>query len=395
MIGAYWVAIDGCGRHVAFSGDADGDLKMEVSLYNRADVQIWSWEFNRTGYVRIDMPWDGRGVVAVNDDPSNIDGAQLVYFDDMKNSVSGWQAADGTPQWIFVPAPDATTNDLYSVVVSPDGKVIATGPTVSNIYLLSKWGTSLQTIADGVVNALDLTFTGEYGVAGDRVDPALTGTIYFFTKTRNTVLWSFSTAGKINSVAIQKKYPCLEPFPYHDVDITKVIRYTTSNGKVKRYVCQGQPANEINITLSNHGSFTETVEVTLYAYSFSNNTIRVAGNVTVTIAPGANPVVSITWASTNVPYYGNYTLYATIGPVQDENYLVDNEFVDYGLVITGLGDVNGDRKCDLKDVYAVAKAYGGVAGDSKYDPNCDINCDYKVDLKDYYITTKNYGKVYN
>jgi hypothetical protein len=390
-----WVAIDGCGRYVAFSADADGDGFEEVYLFNRAGTQVWSWEFDRIGFVRVDMPWDGKSVVAVNADPTDLQGAQLVYFDDMKNGIARWQAADGNPQWIFVPTPDAGGNDLYSVVTSPDGKVIATGPATTNIYLLSNSGAQIQTLADGVVNALDLTFTGEYGVAGDRVEPALTGTVHFFTKTRSTILWSFTTPGKINSVAIQKKYPCLEPFPYHDVDITKVIRYTTSDGKVKRYVCQGQPANAINITLSNHGDFTETVEVTLYAYSASNNTIVVAGNVTVTIAPGTSPVVSITWNSTNVPYYGNYTLYATIGPAQDEINVADNEFIDSGLVITGVGDINGDRKCDLKDVYAVAKAYGSYAGWPKYDPNCDINCDYKIDLKDYYITTKNYGKVYN
>jgi hypothetical protein len=384
-----WVAIDGCGRYVAFSGDLDGDLEMEVYLYNRAGTQVWSWEFNRTGYVRIDMPWDGNSLVAVNDDPTDHNGTQLTYFNSMKNGVSGWQAADGTPQWISVPTPVGLTHDLYSVVISPDDKVIATGPSTTNIYVLSNGGTPIQTIADGVVNALDLTFTGEYGVAGDRA-----GTIQFFTKTRNTILWSFLAGGKINSVAIQKKYPCLEPFPYHDVDVTSVIRYTTRDGKVKRYVCQGEKANAINITLSNHGSFTETVEVTLYAYSSSNNTMRVVGNVTVTIAPGTAPVVSIDWFSTNVPYYGNYTLLATIGPVQDENNLADNEFIDSGLVVTGMGDINGDRKCELKDIYAVAKAYNSYPGQPKYDPNCDINCDYKIELKDYYTVSKAYGKNY-
>jgi hypothetical protein len=61
-------------------------------------------------------------------------------------------------------------------------------------------------------------------------------------------------------------------------------------------------------------------------------------------------------------------------------------------LITIPGDVNGDYKVDLKDVFTVTKAYGSVAGDSRYKSNLDINDEGKVDLKDYYITCKNYGK---
>jgi len=399
MKGAYWVAIDGCGRYVAFSGDANANGRMEVNLYNRAGTQVWSWEFNRTGFVRIDMPWDSSGVVAVNDDPSDSTGTQLVYFSDMKNGVAGWQATDGTPQWIFVPTPDNPNSDLYSVSISPDGKVIATGPAqYNNIYLLSKSGLPIQTIPDGIVNALDLTFTGQYGVAGARSNTwPPTGMIYFFSKITNTILWSypiFTEFSRIRSVAIQKKYPCLEPFPYHDVDVTNVQRYTTPDGKVKTIVCQGYPSNDITVTLSNHGDYTETVEVTLYAYSSSNNTIAFCGNKTVTIAPGATPSINITWTSTNVPYYGTYILHATIGPVQDENNLVDNEFIDQGILITGVGDIDGNRKVEIKDIAAIAKAFGSRAGQPAYHPNLDIDCNYKIEVKDIAISAKYFGKVY-
>ena len=64
---------------------------------------------------------------------------------------------------------------------------------------------------------------------------------------------------------------------------------------------------------------------------------------------------------------------------------------------TVLGDINGDRKVDLKDIYAVAKAYGSsMLGPDPpghpWNPLCDINRDGKIDLKDYYSTCKNYGK---
>jgi hypothetical protein len=397
-----WVAIDGCGRYVAFTSDADADGYWEVYLYDRAGTQIWSWEFNKTGYVRVDMPWDGRSVVAVNDDFSDTTGTQVVYFSDMKNSVMGWQAADGTPQWTYVPTPPAGTHDLYTVAISPNGKAIAAAPATTNIYLLDNAGAPLQVISGGSVKSVDLTFTGEYGVAGT-LEAGGAGAIKFFEKTRNSILWTYPTAGKVHSVAIQKKYQCLEPFPYHDVDVTNVIRYTTIHGRVRTVVCQGYPANEINITLSNHGDFDETVEVTLYAYSSPNNTMVIVGNAVVTINKGTAPVVSITWTSTNVPWYGNYTLHATIGPVQDENNLTDNEFIDSGLVVTGLGDISSiaepyspDRKVNVVDVALVASKYGAKANDptSNYDPNADIDCNYKIDVRDVSPVASVYGTKY-
>jgi hypothetical protein len=402
----YWVAIDGCGRYVAVtSGNT-------VILYDRTGYYaLWSWTFNRTGFVRVDMPWDGRSVVAVNADPTDQTGAQLVCFSDMHDGQLGWGPGDGTPDWMFVPTPDSPNNDLYSVSIAPDGKVIATGPATTNVYLLSNTGAPQQTIADGVVNGLDLTFTGEYGVEGDRVEPALTGTVRFFTKTRNEMLWTFATPGKINSVAIEKMYPCLQPFPNHDVDVTNVTRFTTwavvppppgypLPPYVKTYVANGQRANNISITLSNHGDYTETVEVTLYLYSAANNTMVLANSTVVTIAPGAAPVVNLDWnVLAWVPYYGNYTLHAIIGPVSDENNLTDNRYIDSGLVVTGLCDINGDRKVNLADTFAIDLAFGSTptnaaSNGAPYRPNLDWNCDYKINLQDSFKAHLLFGTNY-
>jgi hypothetical protein len=61
------------------------------------------------------------------------------------------------------------------------------------------------------------------------------------------------------------------------------------------------------------------------------------------------------------------------------------------------GDINGDRKVDLQDVFAVGKAFGTTQQGPNppgrvYVPNCDINDDGKIDLKDYYTACKNFGK---
>jgi hypothetical protein len=339
------------------------------------------------------MPWDGRSVVAVNDDLSDTTGTEAVYFSDTLDGTIGWSNADGTPQWIFIPAPPAPTQDFYSAVISPDGKVIATGPGPNNIYLLDNTGATLQTIPNGALKALDLTFTGEYGAAGEL--GVVGGSIDFFRKTSNALLWSFPTGGKIGSVAIQKKYPCLMPLPDHDVGVVNITRYTTSDGKVKTIVCRGYPANEIRVTISNDGDYSETVEVTLYAYSDANSTIVVVGSAVISPFLVGTRVCLITWDVPSwLPYYGAYKLHAAIGPVQGENYLVDNERLDGGIQITGPGDVTGDKKVDGKDVAVIAKGFNTNTGQPLYNPNGDINCDYKIDGKDIAIVAKYYGKVY-
>ena len=61
-------------------------------------------------------------------------------------------------------------------------------------------------------------------------------------------------------------------------------------------------------------------------------------------------------------------------------------------VVEFLGDVNADGVVDLKDVFAVAKAYNSYPGHPSWNPLCDLNFDGKVDLKDYFTTIENYGK---
>jgi WD40 repeat protein len=389
-----WVAIDGCGKDVAFTADVDGDFQMEVYLFNRNGTQIWSWEFDKIGFVRVDMPWDGRSVVAVNDDLSDTVGTETVYFSDTFDGTAGWSNADGTPQWIFIPTPPAPTQDFYSVVISPDGKVIATGPGPNNIYLLDNIGAQLQTIPNGALKALDLTFTGEYGVAGEL--GVVGGSIDFFSRTRNTLLWSFPTGGKVESVAIQKKYPCLLPLPLHDVGASLVSRYVTPDGQPKRYVCQGYSSGPITIAANNNGDFAETVEITLYAYSSATNAMIVI-NTTIVVIPAhaALKAISLYWQVPSwLPYYGNYTLYLTVSAVSVENNLVDNEFIDSGLVVTGPGDVTGDRKCDGKDVAVLSRGFDKIPGDPKYSPDGDVIWSLKIDGKDIAVVSKYFDSKY-
>jgi hypothetical protein len=156
----------------------------------------------------------------------------------------------------------------------------------------------------------------------------------------------------------------------------------------------------ITITLSNHGNFGEWVLVSLYAYSSSNNTIVLIGSKTAFVPVGGNPTVAMNWTTTNVPYYGNYKLQATVGAVQNENHLADNEFIDSGFNVTGVGDITSkaflvpDRDVKAPDVSLVSSKYGAKTGEALYDPNCDLNGDLRILAQDVSRISSLFGTHY-
>ena len=81
-------------------------------------------------------------------------------------------------------------------------------------------------------------------------------------------------------------------------------------------------------------------------------------------------------------------------PVLGEMDVGDNNCTDGWVTVTILGDVNGDFKCDGKDITMVAKAYGSFVGQARYVPNADINDDGKIDGKDITVAAKHYGTHY-
>jgi ABC-type transport system substrate-binding protein len=50
-----------------------------------------------------------------------------------------------------------------------------------------------------------------------------------------------------------------------------------------------------------------------------------------------------------------------------------------------------DKKVNLKDIFAIALAFGSFPGSKTWNVVCDINHDYKVDLKDYFAAAIKFG----
>jgi len=252
-----------------------------------------------------------------------------------------------------------------------------TGARIWN-YTTGSYVDSSPAVAGGVV----------YVGSGDSKVYALNATtgarIWNYT-TSNLVFSSPAVAGGVVYVGSQDGKVYAFGVGVHDVAVTNVA-------SSKTVVCQGFNCCDIDVTVANQGGYTETFNVTAYAnYTATGNTTCIVTFMNVTLAIGTSTNLTFDWNTTGFAK-GNYTLSAYAEPVQGETQTADNVLTDGIVKVTIVGDVNGDGKVNLIDVFSVALAYGSYPGDPKWNPNYDINNDGKINLTDYFTTALNYGK---
>ncbi|UCB60787.1 MAG: hypothetical protein JSW72_01620, partial [Candidatus Bathyarchaeota archaeon] len=63
------------------------------------------------------------------------------------------------------------------------------------------------------------------------------------------------------------------------------------------------------------------------------------------------------------------------------------------LIMVYTGDINNDKKVDIKDIAAIAKLFGVNYPNPLYDPDKDLTCDGKIDIKDVALAAKEFGYV--
>lgn len=176
--------------------------------------------------------------------------------------------------------------------------------------------------------------------------------------------------------------------PVHTHDLA-VISVNLS----KTVVGQGYSAC-INVTVENQGDTVESFNLTLYADLNASSTgdEQIIASQTIHDLKNRTLITIIfAWNTTGIGF-GNYSLWAYAALVLGETDIADNALLGSWICISIPGDINGDWKVNLKDIYAVARAYGSHPDHARWDPVCDINSDLKVDLRDYYIACRNYGK---
>jgi hypothetical protein len=165
--------------------------------------------------------------------------------------------------------------------------------------------------------------------------------------------------------------------PYHDVAVTNVA-------SSKTVVFQGYNLN-MSVTAADPGNYAETFNVTVYA----NATYVASQNVT--LNSGDFATLAFTWNTTGFAK-GNYTISAYAWPVAGETDTANNNFTDSSVYVSMVGDLNCDGKCDGRDITIVAKCFGSMLGEPRYNSNCDILNRGRIDGRDITIVAKNFGK---
>jgi len=175
----------------------------------------------------------------------------------------------------------------------------------------------------------------------------------------------------------------------------------------KTVVGQGYNVS-ISVTVENQGDYTETFNVTIYADKTSISQTEVY------LASGHSTVLTFTWNTTGVAK-GNHTITVEATQLPGETDLDDNTLEDGWIIVAMIGDLTGpngypDRKCDMRDVYLVARGFGAEhitdpndhrhcqywhktpCSSCPHTPNIDINNDGKIDMRDIYVVARNFGK---
>jgi parallel beta-helix repeat protein len=192
-------------------------------------------------------------------------------------------------------------------------------------------------------------------------------------------------------------YPLMSPWTPpagHNVAVISVVPSKTVVGQ--DYSCS------ITVYGVNRGEYPENFNVTAYA-----NTTTIASQA-VTLTSGNSTAINFTWNTAGFAY-GNYTVSAYAWPVQGETSTGDNTLSDGTVIISHLGDITGDGKCDIQDLARVSGAFGSRRvndpNDPRYGqywhtvtcptcphtPNADITNDAKIDIQDLARTSANFG----
>jgi PKD repeat protein len=145
----------------------------------------------------------------------------------------------------------------------------------------------------------------------------------------------------------------------------------------------------IKVIVKNNGTVPETFTVSTY---YNNSILNI---VTITdLEPFSQKTVIITWNTTGLSPYTNYTLRSEASVVQNEINTTNNVFIFGTIWVKMLGDVNGDKQINIYDIVLLTSVYGTKVSDPLWNPQTDLYPDGKIDIYDVVIATSKYDYKY-
>jgi len=280
--------------------------------------------------------------------------------------------------WSYGPSGRNWTNELYMAYTATGKQVVFT-----EIGYVSKNGTNTRPWDWNVSSALDLQEQADcYQAALDVFRDRTWFGGWFW--------WNWETDPNAGGPTEMHYTPQNKPaeIVLHQY-YSEVRDLAVTNVLVSRTVVGSGLSMTINVTVENHGVFTEAFDLTVYVNS------TVIETETVTLQTGMSRLISCRWNTSGFEK-GRYTVSAYAWPLSGELDITDNTYVGGNVTVAMVGDVTGlipyepDGKVDVRDLAFVAKHYGASAPPAPV--NFDIIDDRKIDIKDLALMAKNYGK---
>jgi hypothetical protein len=170
----------------------------------------------------------------------------------------------------------------------------------------------------------------------------------------------------------------------HAVAVTSIV--TSKAGCLPMPVVgRGYPLT-VNVTVQNEGTFSETLDISLYA-----NTNLAATSMVTNLSPGIRITLVLSLNTTGFAY-GNYNITAKVALANGETNTVSNVLAGGTIKVSIPGDVDGNQVVNILDVVRITSIYGLKQGNPKFSPNSDIDGDGKITILDVVACTSHYGQ---
>jgi hypothetical protein len=143
----------------------------------------------------------------------------------------------------------------------------------------------------------------------------------------------------------------------------------------------------VNVTVKNKGNLTEAFDV-MGRYDgnlFDKITV-------IDLAPGMETTVTLVWNTTGVAPCHNYTISADAEVLPYEFDMLDNILTNGTVKVKRMGDINGDGKVNMDDIYIVVSSFGAFPSHPRWNIDADLDQNGKISMGDVVLTKMNFGK---